>query len=282
MSAQRLFLIVLAAALFVVPFGLLLQQLWPQAKPQVIQVQLPPHILTHGPQTATPAAPTQPPPATVQEFPKTDAEKAEEAIDSQVPRVPTRAVDRLAPSAHLQLPPNVEMRPVTAQQLHAILDMGDVAFRREFKDSPPPREEQIVALEAEGAVKRDGGGYQIAQPIYDFFTRVDITRHQAHTKEEQEALTLLDSQLATAVFPLAKLDRWPGTMQPCDSKGDCFKIAGAHLKVPDPVLKHRALTAGKQFVHLWGSRVGTSPDGLPIFEISKIERGDAEIKTTVN
>lgn len=281
MSASRLVLIVVAAALFIVPMGLLLRQLWPQQKvePQVIQVQLPPTLAI--PQTAS-SGPVLVPAAVVRELPKTAAEKQEDAIDSEVQRVPTRAVDRLAPSANLQLPPNVEMKQITPQQLHAILDMGDVAYRREFNDQPPPREEQIVSLEAEGALKRDASGFQIAKPIYEFFTRVDITRHQPRTREEQEAIAMLDTQLATAVFPLVKLDRWPGTMEACDSKGDCFKIAGAHLKVPDPVLKHRALTAGKQFVHLWGSRVGSSPDGLPVFEITKIERADNEVKTQVN
>lgn len=200
-------------------------------------------------------------------------------------RLPTRMVDRVAPgavTAHLDptaaVIPREQMREITTSQLHDILKRGNELFVKQFKQAPPPLSEQIVALQAEGVLVSDGSGYLLYKPVYDHFTRIDIGRDTVLTPEQRTVAEMVDKQLATAVKGLNILDAWPAIITPCDSSGACFRIPGAHLTIPDPVLKQRALDAQAASVIVWGTKIGVAADGSPLFTVTRLERHNTESK----
>lgn len=233
-----------------------------------------------------PVAPTTPPADSKPErLPAVEPLPAQPLPVEPPIRLPTRMVDQVAPgavTAHLDPTaaaiPREQMQEITTNQLHDILKRSNELFVKQFKQPPPPLSEQIVALQAEGVLVPEGSGYLIYRPVYNHFTRIDIGRDATMTSEQRTIAQMVDKQLATAVRGMSLLDAWPAVISPCDSNGSCFRIPGAHLTIPDPVLKQRALDAQTTSVIVWGKKIGIAADGSPLFTVHRLERHDTEIK----
>jgi len=276
----RSLLVVAGLSLRVVPNAILAVRLMSQEPPVPSKpIAAEPYNMPLDVPEAYPKEPAEPvaakPPAKLERLPP-----VEEPI-----RLPTRMVDRVAPGAvtpHLDPTaaniPREQMREITTAQLHDILKRGNEFFVKQFKQPPPPLSEQIVSLQAEGVLVVDGSGYLIYRPVYEHFTRIDIGRDAVLTPEQRTIAEMVDKQLATAVKGMTTLDAWPAVISPCDSNGACFQIPGAHLTIPDPVLKQRALDAQTTSVIVWGKRIGVASDGSPMFEVHRLERHDTTSK----